>query len=185
MRNIKGYTRGFIVVLVALALFCGCREGNPTAERGNQPGINTGDQRERGSGGGRFMLPDFSLLDLEGREHRLFDYIGKKPLLLVFWTSNCRYCLAEIPDLNRVFEERSGTLQLLSINILESQRAVERMAMSRGIRYPVLLDRQGLTAQLYHIRGVPTHIVIDLSGSMGYYGHDLAEAIKRIDQLKG
>ena len=185
MRYKNVHMRGFIVVLVAVALFCGCREGNITAERGNQPGINTGDQRARDSGGGRFMLPDFSLQDLEGREHRLFDYIGKKPILLVFWTSNCRYCLAEIPDLNRIFQERSDTLNVLSINVLESQRAAQRMAVSRGIRYPVLLDRQGLAAQSYHIRGVPTHIVIDLAGSMGYYGHDLAEAIKRIDQLKG
>ena len=80
---------------------------------------------------------------------------------------------------------RSKDLTLLSVDIWEPKRNVDRLAKARGIKYPVLLDPHGLTARNYGIRGVPTIVVIDLKGSMGYYGHFLAEALKRIDGLLG
>ena len=128
-------------------------------------------------------LPDFFLTDLEGKEYRLSDYVGEKPVLLVFWTTGCPICINGIPNLNKIFLTRSKDLELISIDILESKRSVRRFVDAKGIKYPVLLDPHGITAKNYRIRGVPTFIVIDLNGSMGYYGHDSSEAMRKIEAL--
>ena len=57
---------------------------------------------------------------------------------------------------------------------------VRRMVESKGIKYPVLIDQKGETAKAYRVRGVPTFVVLGTDGGMRYYGHDLAQAKKKI-----
>ncbi len=182
MRYKGNYYFKMALVVIILGLFFACGEGTRggTAKESGKK-VTWKDYMEAGKG--RLMLPDFSLQDLEGKEHRLVDYVGKKPVLLVFWTTSCPYCIKEIPDLNNIFVNRADDLELLSINITEPERMVKRLVKSRGVKYPVLLDLQGKTARSYQVRGVTTIIVIDMKGGMGYYGHSLPEAMKKIEGL--
>ena len=176
MLRSKGYVlvkMGIAVLILLFVIGCG--------EKAN--GKKDAQGTEKATVEGSLMLPDFLLQDLEGREHRLSDYVGEKPLLLVFWSTGCPACLSEIPKLNHIYINRSKDLTLLSVDVLEPKRNVDRLVKARGVKYPVLLDPHGLTARDYRIRGVPTIVVIDLKGSMGYYGHYLPEALKRIDGL--
>lgn len=175
----KGKLLKIAVFLLVFALFWGC------GEKAKSGDINEAKEQEKNvmqekSAKRDAMLPDFVLPDLAGKEHRLAEHIGKKTVLLVFWTTGCRYCVAEIPRLNKMFEELKDDLDILSINIFEPQSMVEHMVKSKGIKYPVLLDKRGDTARDYRVRGVPTMVLIDREGQMGYYGHDLSEAIKKI-----
>ena len=179
MMRVKSYESFKILFLsILLIFFFGCGEGSKARDSsiGKAPGNNPMEK-------GRLILPDFSLQDMEGREHRLADYIGEKPVLLVFWTTGCRFCIQEIPRLNKIFLDRADDLKLLSINILESKRVITRLMQAKGIQYPILMDPHGVTVRDYHIRGVPTVVVIDLNGNMGYYGHDLSEAMNKIEGL--
>jgi len=178
-------SKGFVLVKVGIAallllFIIGC--GEKANGKKDAQGIEK-NMMEKAQDKGGLMLPDFLLQDLEGREHRLSDYVGEKPLLLVFWSTGCPACVSEIPKLNHIYINRSKDLTLLSVDVLEPKRTVDRLVKARGVKYPVLLDPHGLTARDYRIRGVPTIVVIDLKGSMGYYGHYLSEALKRIDGL--
>lgn len=184
MRSRKKYFLRMVLVSIILVLFFGCEE-KTRARDVNESGTKVTNKRglHKGIEKSSLMLPDFFLNDLEGKEYRLSDYVGEKPVLLVFWTTGCPVCIAGIPNLNKIFLNRSKDLELMSINILEPQRMVRRLVEARGVKYPVLLDPHGVTAKAYRIRGVPTFIVIDLKGSMGYYGHDLSEAMMKIEGM--
>ncbi len=184
MRSIRRDCLITVLVSIILIMFIGCGEktkAKDTKEGGTE--ATNKDVLHKGIDKSRLMVPDFFLQDLEGKEHRLADYIGEKPVLLVFWTTGCPVCISGIPNLNKIFLTRSKDLELISINILESKRAVNRLVEAKGIKYPVLLDPHGGTVNAYRIRGVPTFIVIDLKGSMGYYGHDIAEAMRQIEGM--
>ncbi len=58
--------------------------------------------------GAEKMAPNFTLKDLKGKDVSLWDYRGKV-VVLNFWTSSCRPCLEEMPevaDLTRILADR-------------------------------------------------------------------------------
>ncbi|MGA1841915.1 MAG: TlpA family protein disulfide reductase [bacterium] len=184
MRSIKRNFLITVLISIILVISFGC-EDNTKARDSKESGAESAnrDVLHKDIEKSLLKLPDFFLNDLEGKEYRLSDHVGEKPVLLVFWTTGCPVCISGIPNLNNIFLTRSKDLELISINILESKRTVSRLVDAKGIKYPVLLDPHGITAKNYRIRGVPTFIVIDLKGSMGYYGHDSSEAMRKIEAL--
>lgn len=137
----------------------------------------------KGKIGAALKLPDFSLLDLNGREYRLSENVGMRPVLLTFWTTNCPYCIKEIPRLNRIYTDKQEQLDILSINIMQPPQMVKGFIRAKGIKYPVLFDQKGEAAFSYKVRGVPTYVVVDLEGGMRYYGNSLDEAMKKIEGM--
>jgi thiol-disulfide isomerase/thioredoxin len=44
-------------------------------------------------------VPDFELPDINGESVHFSSFLGKKPVLLNFWTKTCKPCLEEMPSL--------------------------------------------------------------------------------------
>ena len=79
---------------------------------------------------------DFTLPDLDGRPVTLGRYLGKKPVLLVFWATWCPECKAAIPEINAMTTEPlAGKLQILGLDFKESREMVANAVEARGIRY--------------------------------------------------
>jgi thiol-disulfide isomerase/thioredoxin len=47
-------------------------------------------------------VPDFTLPNFEGQQVHFADYLGKKPVVLNFWTKTCKPCLEEMPMLQEL-----------------------------------------------------------------------------------
>src|ERR1700730_7333124 len=61
--------------------------------------------------------PDFTLLDFNGKAHQLSDYKGKL-VLINFWGTFCPPCKAEMPALQRQYDQWSAKgVQFLEINL--------------------------------------------------------------------
>jgi len=117
---------------------------------------------------------DFTLPDLDGRPVTLGPFLGKKPVLLVFWATWCPECKAAIPEINAMTNEPlAGKLQILGLAFRESREKVANAVKARGIRYRVLLDERGQAARAYGVVGIPTYILIDRRGKMVYREHVL------------
>ncbi len=181
MINKRRYCFTITVIAIVFALLSGCGRNANGKDKKAKEDVAKSNRRAKSS----LMLPDFTLADLDGKEFRLFDNIGVKPVLLVFWTTNCPVCVKEIPKVNKVFSERQQAIEMVSINIFEPPGMVRLFIRAKGVRYPVLLDQRGTTARAYRIQGVPTYVVVNLEGGMSYYGHDLGQAMMKIDELAG
>lgn len=123
--------------------------------------------------------PDFTLKDVAGNEVKLSDYQGKV-VLLVFSTTWCSYCRAEVPHLKKLYAKyQSKGLVLLNIDIQESQKKVASFVAKNKISYPVLLDEDGKVSLAYGIQGVPTTVLINKEGII------LCKVCRSLDILLG
>jgi peroxiredoxin len=126
------------------------------------------------SGAGSDRPADFTLPDLDGRQVTLGPYLGKTPVLLVFWATWCPECNAAIPEINAlVTGPLKEKLMVFGLDFRESREKVERAVKSRAIRYPVLLDEQGQAARAYGVVGIPTYVLIGREGVIVLKSHTL------------
>ncbi len=110
--------------------------------------------------------PDFSLSDLAGKKFRLRDHLGK-PILLIFSTTWCPSCVAEIPRLERLYNKHSKSgLLMININIMETRKKAESFSQTHRLPYQTLLDERGDVAGIYRVRGVPSLVLVNREGQI-------------------
>lgn len=123
--------------------------------------------------------PDFSLTTLDGEEAQLSDYRGEK-VLVNFWATWCPPCRAEMPDLQKVHEEKD--VVILGINLTETKTETEDVdpfIEEFGITFPILLDEDSEVSTQYQISPIPTNFLIDSQGII----HNVAYGAVNYDLL--
>jgi peroxiredoxin len=112
------------------------------------------------------QAPNFVLTDLEGNEVMLSDLKGKG-VFLNFWGTWCKPCEREMPYMQnqyQVFKDQG--VEILAVNIQETNVAVERFINRHGLTFPILLDKNDQVRQAYGIVPLPTTILIDENGKI-------------------
>ncbi len=120
------------------------------------------------------QIQPFIAKDLDGNTINLSQYIGKNPIMLVFWASWCPSCKAEVPKVNALVEKYSSQgMKFFSINIgaNDSVRRATKYAKKIGMNYPIIFDEQQEITNQYRIMGVPTIIIADSKGTIQYWNH--------------
>ena len=109
--------------------------------------------------------PDFRLATPDGGTISLSDFRGKT-VILNFWATWCAPCRAEMPDLQRVYEERleAGDLVVLAVNLQENATQVNAFIEEFELTFPVAIDAQGEVAEQYGLLGLPGTFFIDAAG---------------------
>lgn len=112
--------------------------------------------------------PDFLLERPGGGTLRLSDLQGQ-PVVLNFWASWCAPCRAEMPDLVRAYAEyRDDGLEILAVNLQETNKQVLEFADEFGIEFPLVIDRDGELTDIWRlggpINGIPTSYFLDEDG---------------------
>jgi peroxiredoxin len=109
--------------------------------------------------------PGFSLPEAFGGRVELENYRGQ-PLLLLFWTTSCGFCRAELPILNRLAPEfQHSGIAVVTIHLGDS-RGVREYLSSNAIDLTSLLDADGEAGQAYHVSGVPRLVLIGSDGKI-------------------
>lgn len=84
-------------------------------------------------------LPEFSLPDMNGKEHSINEW-KDKVIVLNFWATWCQPCLTEMPEFNQLHKDYSGKgLQVIGI-ALDEQESVKEFVDKYKISYPVLVS---------------------------------------------
>ena len=111
--------------------------------------------------------PDFILKDLNGRKFRLSDVRGKQPVLIIFSTTWCSFCRAEIPHFKAIHAAYAKRgLEIVNVDIQESKEKVSKFTAQQGLPYRVLLDEDAAVSGIYEIRGVPSMVLVDRNGNI-------------------
>jgi peroxiredoxin len=134
---------------------------------------------------------DFTARDVDGNTFRLSDHIGKEVVLIDFWATWCQPCLAEIPHLQRMYDQyksRGFLVVAVSMDGPDSIADVPAFAKRNQMTFPVLLDEDSSVAGMYNPRkSAPLSTIIEKSGRVsavreGYNPGD--EAYVEKDVLK-
>ncbi|MEW5902203.1 MAG: TlpA disulfide reductase family protein, partial [Acidobacteriota bacterium] len=119
--------------------------------------------------GGSQQAPDFTVTDLKGKHHSLYDYTGRI-LFLNFWATWCPPCRAEIPDFVEAYKtHKEKGLEILGISLdVKGKEAVVPFVEKYKINYPVVLEARSVTEKLVEDfepgQFIPVTIVIDKQG---------------------
>jgi cytochrome c biogenesis protein CcmG/thiol:disulfide interchange protein DsbE len=130
-----------------------------------------------------FQAPAFKLSALDGTQV-VFNGDPGHPVVLNLWASWCRPCKAEMPALQRVYQEyASQGLIVYGINASnqDSLQEVESFIIDSKITFPILLDQDGAVSKLYALRALPTTYFISADGVIRQVsvGGPLSEAFLR------
>ncbi|KXJ56655.1 MAG: thiol-disulfide isomerase/thioredoxin [Neptuniibacter pectenicola] len=110
-------------------------------------------------------------LELQNTDNEAVDlsaYKGKI-LLLNFWATWCPPCVKEMPSMQRLrnhFSEQP--FEIIAINIGESSTAVSSflLELDTELTFPILLDEEGKSYQVFGIRGLPMTLLLDKQGEL-------------------
>ncbi|RTQ94481.1 thiol-disulfide oxidoreductase ResA [Lysinibacillus telephonicus] len=110
--------------------------------------------------------PDFELIDLNGEKHRLSEYKGQG-IFLNFWGTWCEPCKREFPIIDRQYHEyKEKGVQVLAVNIAESDFAVQNYIDSKGLTFPVVIDKNKSVMEAYNINPLPTTFLVSPEGKI-------------------
>jgi len=110
---------------------------------------------------------DFTLEDLKGNAVKLSSLKGKK-IFLNFWATWCPPCKAEMPDIEKLYQEtKDSGLVILAVNVGENKKTVQDFMDANNYSFTALLDVKGEVSRLYQVTGIPTSYFIDTEGFLG------------------
>ena len=109
--------------------------------------------------------PDFEIELIDGETISLSGYRGEV-VLLNFWGTWCPPCRAEMPSLQRTWEEyKDQGVVFLGVAIYDEKADVEKFAEAFGITYPLGIDLIGDLTVDYKVTSYPTTFLIDRDGN--------------------
>ncbi|PFP27339.1 thiol-disulfide oxidoreductase [Bacillus sp. AFS073361] len=122
------------------------------------------------------QAPDFALVDMQGKKHQLSDYRGQG-VFLNFWGTWCPPCKKEMPYINNQYHQyKDKGVQVLTVDIQESELAVNQFAERLKLDFPIMIDTDKEVMNTYGIDPLPATFLIDKNGEVvNYYTGELTE----------
>lgn len=133
--------RGLLSIILMLLLLSACAE--------KAKPLRIGDK-----------APQFVTQDISGKPVSLPDYAGH-PVVLRFWSTECKFCRADTPIFNRYFETyKEKGLKVVYINTAQTEEEIKAFVEDLDIVFPVVRDTQGKIAKSYNIKVQPMTIIL-------------------------
>lgn len=109
--------------------------------------------------------PDVAFTDFEGNNHNLSDFAGKA-VVLDFWAGWCRFCIAEMPELQKAQEQYGEELVIVGVHRTdtESKSTGEKFAQEVGAEYLLVTDPDGSLYRAAGGFGMPVAVFINKEG---------------------
>lgn len=106
--------------------------------------------------------------DVDGEVHQFADYAGK-PILMIFWATDCPACIQELPELIALHEEYAEKgLVMLGVSLPhDTPSHIKAMREDRGLPYTLVWDSEGkISSAFNNVRVTPTHYLISPEGKI-------------------
>ena len=110
--------------------------------------------------------PDIVIKLFSGKNVRLNDFKGKKPVVLNFWASWCPPCRDEASTFAKVDSIYKDRVEFMGVVTNDSKEKAEAFMDEFGITYKNGLDQGNRIANKYKITGIPETYFIDIDGNI-------------------
>jgi peroxiredoxin len=119
------------------------------------------------------IASEFTLDTVDGLPISTKELQGRVSVL-VFWTAWCPVCREEAPAINKLNAEfKPKGVNVIGINIGESDARIAEGVKDFGIEYTVAKDKDTAVARKFKVVGTPTIVFLDRAGKIAYVGHAL------------
>jgi peroxiredoxin len=113
--------------------------------------------------------PEFRLKGLDGKEHSLAEYRGKR-VILKFFASWCGPCHEEAPRVEQYWQQiRDHGTVIVGIDTWESGDLEGKAGSYRDrhkLTFPILVDAENQVVEAYGVTGIPRSVTIDEQGKV-------------------
>jgi peroxiredoxin len=112
--------------------------------------------------------PEFELQGPDGETYRLSQWRGQ-PVIVNFWATWCPPCRAEMPSMQRAWEQlQAEGVQLIAINVGEEVGEIQAFLEQAPVSFPLPMDADMRVSQAWPMTGLPTTFVVDADGRLAY-----------------
>ena len=151
-------------------------------------GITSAQQQRQQGGEPKDLVgkpaPAFSLKTFSGETVKLADQKGKV-VLIDFWATWCPPCRESLPHVQKLSDDKEMAekgLVVWAVNAREGKDKIEPFMTQNNYSFSVPMDANGATMNKYHVRGIPTTIVVGRDGKVknafvGFGGEQSAKQI--------
>jgi peroxiredoxin len=115
------------------------------------------------------LAPTFTTRSVTGETLDLETLRAHGPVVLDFWATWCKPCLAALPELEMLrarFAGRGLTVIGISVDGPRNFPKVRPAARRLGLGFPIVLDEDGDLQRRFQVRAVPTSVLISPEGRM-------------------
>ena len=168
MKTTKRIALTTVVALVA-ATVVACAHQDGASQGGAGATTAAASDSHAGVGTGA-PASDFNARDIEGKNVKLSNYLGKQVVLLDFCATWCEPCVAEFPHLRKMYEANKAKgfiILAIAMDGPETVANVPAFARRNQLNFPMLTDEDSRIASLYNPKkSAPLSVLIDKSGKI-------------------
>jgi len=130
-----------------------------------------------------FLAPDFTLQTTDRQTVTLSELKGQAVLVNI-WATWCPPCRAEMPVIEKLYEEyKDRDFVVLGLNSTsqDNQANITPFIKEYNLTFPILLDELGEVSRTYQIHSLPTSFFINRDGTINevVVGGPMSEALLR------
>jgi peroxiredoxin len=109
------------------------------------------------------QLPAIKLQNVDGQEISTQSLLGA-PLVINVWYSTCEPCRRELPALANADTQYRDQVRFVGVNIKDSATVAKEFASQYGVKFELLLDKNGLFISRLGIATAPVTLAINPQG---------------------
>jgi peroxiredoxin len=159
-----------------------CLVGTATAQDTAMKLVAIGDEAPD------FELSVFSPDESVDERVSLRQFRGKKVVMMEFWATWCDICVAEMPRLQKEYEEyKDKGYEILAITLSrggeKDKKKIQTLKDRNKLTYPLLMDTEfEVATKIYGLSGpIPLKAIIDCQGNLRYtHVGDYADGISEV-----
>lgn len=111
----------------------------------------------------KFLPSDLSITDFNSQKTVQLKSFAGKVVLINFWASWCEACMAEMPSIQKLYDQLKGEgLEVVAINVDDNpQKVVPEIVKALGLTFPIYTEKDNVASKAFEVVAIPYSVVAD------------------------